>query len=153
MAYTDQASIVREIRGLEVSTDTVVTTADLTAWIAETDAYINGRLSNYYSTPIEATEALSIVKTIATFKVAHRVKMKLELTSENSDKKQDVQANLDKQAERMLDQVLPKIENGALRDPLLKLPGATMLSRSPDQAAISSYTSLTPTFTKGGDNW
>lgn len=153
MAYTDQAAIIREVRGLEVNDDTVVKTADITEWIAQADAYINGRLAAYYETPITGTDALAIIKTIATYKVVHRVKNKLELTSENSDKKQDVQANLDKQAEKMLDQLLPKMEGGAMRDPLLKLPGATLVSRSPETAAISAHKALTPTFEKGGDNW
>jgi len=153
MSYTSQSAVISEIRGLEVDTDTVVTTSDISEWITQADAYINGRLSAYYETPITGSEALSIVKTIATYKVVHRVKNKLELTSENSDKKQDVQANLDRQAEKMLEQLLPKMESGALREPILKLPGATVVSRSPETAAISSYQALTPTFEKGGDNW
>ena len=99
MSYCTQEDVVREIRGLEVSeSGTVVTEDDLVDWIAQADAYINGRLSSYYVTPVVATEALKVLKTIATYKVAHRVKNKLELTLENSDKKSEVQANLDKQA-------------------------------------------------------
>jgi hypothetical protein len=154
MAYTTSDDIIREVRGLEVSSETVVTEDDLTEWIAQTDAYIDGRLSSYYETPITAAAAKKIVKNISTYKVAHRVKLKLELNSENSDKKQDVQGNLDLQAEKMLNQLLPKMENGVLREPLLELPGATKVNRSPEGQALSSYnSSQTPTFTKGGNNW
>lgn len=154
MAYTTEAAIKAEVRGLEVSADTVVTTSDIADWIAQTDAYINGRLASYYVTPITGDLSLAIVKTIATYKIAHRVKNKLELTESNSDKKQEVQANLDKQAERMLDQLLPKMEGGAMREPILKLPDAVLVLKSPDSGAISTYNkNNTAVFIKGGDNW
>lgn len=154
MAYTTQEDIIAEVRGLEIGTDTVVTEDDIASWIKQADAYINGRLAAYYVTPVTGALSLSILKTIATYKVAHRVKNKLELNSENSDKKMDVQGNLDKQAEVMLSQILPKFEGGALRDPLLKLPDASPVNRSPESTAVSSYqSSNAPVFTKGGDNW
>lgn len=153
MAYTTINDIIAEVRGLEVSDDTVVTTANINDWIAQAEAYINGRLASFYSLPITGPLSLPIIKTIAIYKVAHRVKNKLELTAENSDKKMDVQANLDRQAERMLEQLLPTIEGGAMRDPVLKLPDATTLARSPETAALTSMKAQGGTFIKGGDNW
>jgi hypothetical protein len=153
MAYSTTDDIINEIRGLEVTGTTVVKEDDLSAWIKQADAYIDGRLAAYYITPITGAKSLSIVKTISIYKVAHRVKNKLELTSENSDKKQEVQANLDKQAERMLEQLLPKIVDGRLIEPLLKLPDTATISRSPEGAALTSIKAQGGTFIKNGNNW
>lgn len=153
MAYSTSDDIISEIRGLEVSSTTVVTEDNLSDWIKQADAYIDGRLSAYYVTPITGPKSLAIVKTISIYKVAHRVKNKLELTSENSDKKQEVQANLDKQAERMLDQLLPKLEGGRLIEPILKLPDTNTVGRSPDGAALTSIKAQGGTFIKNGNNW
>lgn len=157
MAYTTKELVQAMVRDLKITlaadtSPTVVTEEKITEWISQQDAYINGRIASYYSIPVVQADSpisFEILKLIATYKVTHMVKTVLELTSENSDKQQDVQTNLDKKAEKMLDNLIP--QKG--EPPVLKLPDAPMLETSPENAALFSLEAQTPTFTKGGNNW
>lgn len=154
MAYAKVENIIGLVRGLEVAADAVITPDKLDVWIAQIDAVVNGRLASFYQTPITGPVSLKIVGMIADYKVTHIVKTVLELTSQNSDKNQDVQTNLDKAAEKMLKDLLPTFDSkGGFIDPVLKLPDATTIPRSPGTAAITSIQSQGGTFTKGGNNW
>ena len=154
MAYTSPDEVIEMFRDLKIGNDTAVKSDTLDRWIARQDAYIDSRLAEYYLTPITGDESLKIVGLIATYKVAHMVKTVLELTSENSDKNQDVQGNLDKKAEEMLDRLLPKKgKNGELLPPVMDLVDASKKPASPTTASTFSLQSQTPTFIKGGSNW
>ena len=153
MAYTNVDNIKALVRGLEIGTGTVITEDKLDLWIAQVGAYIDGRLASYYITPITGAKSLKIVSMIADYKVTHIVKTVLELTSENSDKRQDVQTNLDFKAEKMLKDLLPTYSGNIIMEPVLKLPDADFVSRSPEKAALTSMSQQGGTFKKGGDNW
>lgn len=155
MAYTTKDDVLAMFRDLKVeATGTAVVEATLTNWIARQDAYINARLSEYYVTPITGAESLKIVNLIASYKVAHMIKGVLELTSSNSDMQQDVQGNLDKKAEEMLDKLLPKKgKNGEIMPPLMELIDASKKPSSPKNASGLVISTSGPTFTKNGNNW
>ena len=133
MAYTTREDVLAMFRDLKVeNTGTAIVNDTLENWIGRQDAYINARLSEYYQTPVTGDESLKVLNLIATFKVAHMVKGVLELTSSNSDMQQDVQGNLDKKAEEMLDKLLPKKgKNGEIMPPLMELIDADKKPSSP----------------------
>lgn len=152
MAYTTKDLVKAMFRGLNTgASGSVITDAKLDDWIAQQDAYINGRLAQYYSTPIDPSASpisSKILELVSTYKVAHMVKTVLEVTVQNSDKVQEVQTNLDKKADKMLDEMLPSKD----APPKLKLPDAVVLGVSPD-VAVMNLQARGGTFTKGGNNW
>jgi len=156
MAYTTVDKIKSMFRSIKIeSTGTSVITSEVENWISEIEASVNAKLKAYYVTPITGTESLKILSLIITYKVAHIIKTVLEMTSENSDKNQEAQTNLDLKADKMLEEILPKWNDDSNRfdPPIMPLPDAVIVAVPPSGASIVSSQSLTPTFTKGGDNW
>jgi len=132
-----------------------VTLEDVTRWIDEVDAEINGLLVDYYVVPITGVESLKIIGRISTYKVAHIVKTVLEATTESSDKNQEVQTNLEKKAMKMLDQIIPTFDSKVNRwlDPRLQLQDSTRKQKTPKSGNLFNSNRGTNTITKGGDNW
>lgn len=158
MAYTTVDKIKSYFRKIKIDTDTSVTTTDITQWISEYDAIINSRLYPYYVTPIDEIASpfsYLIVGKISAMFVSHQVKTVLEMTSQKSDKEQEVQTNLEKKAYSLLDDLLPTFDKktGSYIDPIMPLTDAVQKDFAPDNDSIFSSQSLEPTFTKGGDNW
>lgn len=168
MAYVTVDQIKSMFRRIKIeadtgdeSTNTVVTTEEVDEFIAETEAVLNAKLSEYYETPITGTESLLIVRKIVRMKVAHIIKGILEVTDAESDKKQDVQGNLDKQADKLIEKLLPQCDpcKKEFQPPILPLPDAVTKDFSPRNGSLfSSHTSKAvptpkPTVTKGGNNW
>jgi len=167
MPYTTLAKVKSMFRGITISADTgnestntAVTEEDVAEFIAEADAEIDARLNRYYVTPITGTEALKVVGTISKYKVAHMIKTILEATSSNSDKEQDVQTNLEKKANRLLEDITPTFKSvgsgGTWIEPVIDLVDATRKPSSPRDASVfgTNYAGVrTPTITRGGNNW
>jgi phage gp36-like protein len=163
MAYTTVDNVKSMFRGIEIEPEnvgspeenTAVTTEEVERFIDEVDAEINGLLYDYYDTPITGTNALLIVGRISTYKVAHIIKTILEATNENSDKKADVQTNLEKKANEMIDQIIPHWDQKCCEwiDPRLPLTDASMKAVSPKTAAVFDSSVHEPVIKKGGNNW
>ncbi|MCP3684540.1 MAG: hypothetical protein GY861_17885 [bacterium] len=162
MAYTTLAKVKSMFRGITIEADTgdeqtntAVTTEDVDDFIAEVDAEINGLLSDYYVTPITGTEALLVIGRIAKYKVAHIIKTILEAREELSDKNQEVQTNLEKKANMMLDQIIPTWDSDCCEwvDPRLQLADAVRKTISPKTGAVFGSSKNVATIKKGGDNW
>lgn len=90
--YSDVQDIEGEFKGIYFKGDTAVTAAIVTSWIKQETAYINGVISRRYVTPVtdDYEEAFLILKRICTFRVAERVKNKLEVKTGNTQTDQEV---------------------------------------------------------------
>jgi len=156
MAYTTEAKVKAMFRGIDIeAADTVITDSTLADFISEADAEIDGKLNAYYVTPITGTEALKIVGKISKLKVAHVIKGILEVTQPNLDQVQGLQGNLDKQADDLLKDALPKWNKGAKRFdvPVMRLTDAGTKDISPISGSVFKSSEHTPTIIKGGNNW
>lgn len=71
-----------------------MTSNQVVEWIKQETAFINGRISARYVTPVASTyeEAFLILKRICIFRVAERVKNKLEVKSGNAQTDQEVKS-------------------------------------------------------------
>lgn len=164
MAYATVDQIRSMFRQIKISaatgddsTETVVTTEDVDEFIEEVESELNAKLSLYYITPITGTESLKIMRRIVRMKVSHIIKGVLEV--QDAEKTQDVQADLDKKANKMIETLLPQ-ENPVTRitdPPKMPLPDADVKETSPRNGSLFktsvSGTTVEPTITKGGNNW
>jgi hypothetical protein len=118
-----------EFKAANVDPDlnTAITIETVEDWIDDMDAEIDGLLSDYYVVPVTGVEALKIIGRISKYKTAHLVKTVLESLSENSDKNQLVQTNLEMKANDLLDQVIPHWDDKCCEwiDPRLQLTDAS----------------------------
>lgn len=157
MAYTTVAKVKSMFRNIKFdSSSSAVTESEVDQFIADADVWIDAVLDPYYVTPITGTNSLKIVDMISKYIASHTVKTILELTTQTSAKKQDVQSNLRKLAESMLDKLIPHYDKKTKvwEDALTPLPDATKKDVAPEGDSGFSYPTITdPTFTKGGDNW
>lgn len=166
MAYTTLAQIKSMFRQIQIeddtgsdATSTVVTTEDVTQFIADADAEIDATLAEYYIVPITGTESLKYINVISKYKVAQVIKTILEAKVELSDRDQEVQTNLGKQADKMLAALVPQYKNGKMIDPQVQLTDAPRTEISPKGGSVFgiNYATSSParshTIKKGGDNW
>lgn len=162
MAYTTVAKVKTMFRDIQIEaatgdpeTETAVTTETVDELISEHDAFIDGKLNEFYVTPITGVSSLIIVGRISKLLVAHDIKMILEAVEQTSDKKQDVQGNLRMQALKVLNSLIPQWDPKCCEyiDAEFPLPDAGARETSPKSGAISSSNSGTVTIKKGGDNW
>lgn len=92
--YSTIEDIEGEFKATQFKADTAVRASQVTSWIKQETAYINGIVSRRYITPITSDyeDAFLILKRICTFRVAERVKNKLEVKSNNSQTDQEVKS-------------------------------------------------------------
>ena len=162
MAYTTVDKIKSMFRKIKIEDDTgteanntAITTEEVDQFIIDADAWIDNVLAPYYVLPITGTESLKILDTISRYRVAHTIKGILELTKQVSDKVQDVQGNLLKQSEVMLNKLIPHYDCKCKKwiDAEAPLQDATQKPTPPINSSLFSSSSNTATFTKGGNNW
>lgn len=94
--YSSVADIEGEFKALQFTSQSAVTSNQVTDWIKQESAYINAKISLRYVTPVTDTyeEAFLLLKRICIFRVSERVKNKLEVKSGNNQTDQEVkQAN------------------------------------------------------------
>ena len=156
MAYTTKDKVKSLFRDIDIqATGTAIVETELDEFISDADVEIDSKLYPYYVTPITGTESLKIVGMISKYKAAHTVKTVLEAKAELSDKEQEVQINLGKRADMLLNDLLPKWNASAKRwEPaVMILPDAVTKESSPQTSSIFSSSSNTAVITKGGNNW
>jgi hypothetical protein len=132
--YSNISDIEAEFRSTQFTSSSAVTSNQVVEWIKQESAYINGMISVRYVTPVASTyeEAFLILKRICTFRVAERVKNKLEVKSGLSQTDQEVKAP---NFTRTPNSDLKAIAEGdlILRDvPLVASGGAVASSCDPD---------------------
>ena len=94
--YCTTYDVEGEFKAVQFTSSSAVTSAQVTDWIKQETAYINAIISLRYATPVANTyeEAFLILRRICTFRVAERVKNKLEVKTGNNQTDQEVkQAN------------------------------------------------------------
>ena len=156
MAYTTKALVQSMFRNLKVeATGTVITDDEITQFIEDADAWIDAKLKRYYEVPITGTESLKIVGVISRYRVAHTIKGILELTEQKSDKVQDVQGNLGKQAAIMLEELIPHYNCKCKRweDAKAPLPDTDLKPIPPVASSVTKAPTTPRTFYRGGNNW
>jgi hypothetical protein len=92
--YSNTQDIEGEFKATQFTSSSAVTSNQVTDWIKQESAYINGMISRRYVTPVASTyeEAFLILKRICVFRVCERVKNKLEVKSGVSQTDQEVKA-------------------------------------------------------------
>ena len=160
MAYTSLAQIKSMFRGITIasdtgdeSTNTVITTEDVTQFIADADAEIDARISDYYTTPVTGTEALKYLNVISKYKVAHIINGILHTDSERDINQE---SSLGVKADKLLESLAPQFKNNEWVDPKVQLTDAARTQRGPKSGSTFgiNYSGVrTPTIKKGGGNW
>lgn len=92
--YATSQDIEGEFKATQFTSSSAVTSNQVIDWIKQESAYINGMIALRYVTPVASTyeEAFLILKRICVYRVAERVKNKLEVKSGISQTDQEVKA-------------------------------------------------------------
>ena len=143
MAYSTYSDVQNEFKNINF-TDGLITSAKVTEFISQADAYIDGRIGLIYDTPVTGTKSLSILKEISIGLVAQRISYILETKSITPKGDQYIPKNLIEQAEKRLDM----IENRRLL-----LSDANERSTQAGVASYSSSNDVERTFKQGTDQW
>ena len=106
MAYSTVALVISEFKSITIDSTTQVTDTEVTQWIVEADAYIDGRIGLLYTTPVTASISLEILKSISIGLVAQRVAYAMEIKSITAKGDQYVPKNLIEQAEKRLEMIV-----------------------------------------------
>lgn len=107
MPYCEAADVQAEFRGLEIGEGTVISSAKMDEFISQASQEIDARLAIKYRVPITGTESLKVLKQIAVWLVASRVRQILELKMQSPNTGQDIQSRgLRKDALAMLDDII-----------------------------------------------
>jgi len=77
MAYCTTTQVAATFRKLTIGASTNVTTTEVTEWIEEADAEIDGRIGVKYDTPVTGAESLKILRPISIALVVPRVRAAL----------------------------------------------------------------------------
>jgi len=162
MAYTTLAKIKSMFRKIAIEADTgteanntAITEEEVTEFMTDADALIDAILAQYYVTPITGTESLKLLDVVSKYLVADTIKGILELTTQSSDKTQDVQGSLGLQAHAMLKKMVPHYDCKCDKwiDAVMPLPDAVMKEINPTSSNIGASYGGTKEFSKGGGNW
>lgn len=144
MAYCINTDVQNEFKSLPVGATGILTTDKIDGFIAQADAYIDGRLSTVYQTPITGSNSLLIVKQISIDLVAQRIAHIMEVKGITPKGDQYIPKNLGEKAENRLDMIVEK---------KILLSDATEVSTT---GGVSSYTSencVTRSFKQGEVQW
>lgn len=92
--YCNATDIEGEFKATQFTSSSAVTSNQVVDWIKQESAYINGMIALRYVTPVASTydEAFLILKRICVYRVAERVKNKLEVKSGISQTDQEVKS-------------------------------------------------------------
>ncbi len=145
MAYCLAADIESEFKDISFSVaGSLLATAEVTAIIAQHDAFIDSYLANLYETPITGTQALLIMKMLSVALTKIRVIDILEMRG--------VQASKSQVKETMkYDQVTKYLEN--LQKGKNKLTDATLVSSTGGMTVSCISDDYSPTFNTCRQQW
>lgn len=106
MAYSVESDIEAKFKAVDFSSSTACTSAQVSGFISDADAYIDSKLARKFAVPITATESLKIIKQISVLLACHEVRRKLEVKTGETGKNQDGARSERKQALDMLEEIL-----------------------------------------------
>ena len=143
MAYATYQDVIDEFKNID-TTNGRITNAKITTWISQAEAYIDGRLSLLYTTPITGTNSLLIVQQISIGLVAQRVARILETKSITPKGDQYIPKDLIKDAEAKLKLIVER---------KLKLSDAEEISEGAGVKSYSSSNTVERVFKQGVEQW
>jgi hypothetical protein len=143
MAYSLNTDVINEFKSID-TTNGIITTAKITQWISEADAYIDGRICGIYTTPVTGTNSLLILKTISIGIVAQRIAYILETKSITPKGDQYIPKNLIKEAEDKLKMIVER---------KLILSDATLATAHSGVRSYSSDNTVNRVFKQGEEQW
>lgn len=118
MAYATVTQVASEFKGITFSASTAVTDTEVSSFIEQADAMINGYVSARYDTPVSGSASLAILQMICIWLVKSRILSILSVKTPQDKTKQDPDGpSLFKQAIDMLKDI---------RSGKLVLPDATL---------------------------
>lgn len=145
MAYSTATDIQSEFKGTTFSATSAITSTEVAEFITQTDAMIDAKISNRYTTPVTSTEALKVLKTISigfvSKRVANILKVKTGEVSKDQDPKYDDLYSL---AKKMLEDI---------RKGDLVLSGAALSSSKAGVSSFNVDNDVEHTMKKGIDQW
>lgn len=142
MAYSTNLDVTDEFKSIDTSGK--ITTVKIDEWIAQADAYINGKVGLIYLTPVTGVESLLILKEISIGFVAQRIAFILETKSVTPRGDQSIPKNLIDQAEKRIQMII---------DRTLLLPDAVELSTHQGVKSYSSDNVVTRVFDQSRQQW
>lgn len=151
MAYCAETDIEREIQ-MDINDNTELTSTELTAIIAETDAEIDSKLADKYVVPITGSAALVLIKRIATLLNAGKVQELYGLNKHKNidpDTKESVSAKLI-EGKRMLNDLVKGTTTiaFAINGATLSVANQKAASAYDDGIKASNYTDFGTNFNK-----
>lgn len=147
MAYTSYAEIEADFKDTTFSTSTNVKTADVTQFIVEADALIDGFVGSRFEVPVAAGAGLNLLKFLSRSLVSGRIKKILEVKQEKSvDANQSV-VGVYLSATQVM-KILTEIRDGEM-----VLDGATPLSSSGGFYSQNVSDDVEPVIEKDTKQW
>lgn len=143
MAYCTNTDVSSEFKGITFSSSTPVTADEVTEFIAQSDAVIDGYLNNKYVTPITGASSLAIVKMISIYMVSKRVKAILRVKTGGTGETEN-RGDFEDMAKSLIND---------LKSSKLNLPDATLVQSG---GGIDSYTNTNDVphiFDRDKDQW
>lgn len=144
MAYAVADDIQSEFKDIVFSSSTKVTTAEVTEFIAQTDAIIDGKVGLRYVTPVVGASSLLILKYICIQIVVDRIKTMMEVKSASEELNQKPAPSPTRMAYKMLEDIA---------NLKILLSDATALSSSSGVSSYDADNCIEPTFRTGEDQW
>lgn len=144
MAYATKEDVAKEFVNITFDSTGKVKDTDVDSWIAEEEAFANGKIGLKYVTPVTGTESLLIMKKITVMLVAHKVRFKLDVKTINEQLDQGGITDLRSQAIKMLEKI-------SLGKHLL--PDAALRSTNDGVSSFTVKAGEKNFFKKGVDQW
>ena len=117
MAYATPSQVQDEFKSVDFTASGVaITTAKVTEWISQAEAYINAKISGRYTVPVTATDAVPLLRMISISIVKCRIEKILSVKAPIDPNKQATDVP---DCYKRWDDMLDKIAKGSL-----PLPGA-----------------------------
>ena len=145
MAYTSATAVQSEFKSITFSTSTAVTTADVTEFIAQEEAALDVEAGTVYTTPITGTNALAVMKLMATLMVKARVLDILPVKVGSDGAEQD------SGSKALRDRVSAMIER--IKSKSILLADATLLQSSGGVRSYANDNALTQVFKRETQSW
>lgn len=144
MAYCTEANVQAEFKAISFGASTAVTSSQVAEFIAEVDAYIDGRIGLIYETPITGTASLLIMRMISRRLVANRIKGILAVKTGNSSTDQDAKQDTSEEVSELLEMIVNgeyRLSDATLRDSSngVKSPNVSLVSAHTFQAGVKQW--------------
>lgn len=144
MAYSLEADIQSEFKDIDFAdADSKVSSAEVSAFIVQSDAFIDSKVGLRYEVPITGTESLKILKTISIWLVADRVSKILRIKS-NVPETETAEKSLRDMALEMLEDIAKGV---------VLLSDATVKSSGSGFSSYANSEDLGYTFKKEETQW